>query len=88
MRIPCPYCGERDAHEFQHLGDAGPSRPDPAQEDAAARFYAYVYLRDNPAGPHREFWRHAGGCGSWLIVERDTRTHHILGASLAQGAAP
>jgi len=46
-----------------------------------------VYLRDNPAGPHRELWFHAGGCHDWLIVSRDTRTHEISGAEPARSAA-
>ena len=75
MRIPCPFCGDRDAHEFAYLGDADRARPDPATPDAGAQFFDYVYLRDNPAGPHREFWYHAPGCRSWLVVTRDTRTH-------------
>ncbi len=37
----------------------------------------YVYLRDNPAGAHRELWYHGAGCRSWLVVARDTRTHQI-----------
>jgi sarcosine oxidase subunit delta len=74
MQIQCPYCGERDAHEFAYLGDATVTRPDP---DAARAFYNYVYLRDNPSGPHRELWYHSAGCHSWLVVTRDTRTHAI-----------
>jgi sarcosine oxidase subunit delta len=77
MRIDCPYCGERDAHEFAYLGDANVVRPDPAGPGAAETFYDYVYLRDNPAGPHRELWYHTAGCHSWLVVTRDTRTHAI-----------
>jgi sarcosine oxidase subunit delta len=86
MRIPCPYCGERDAHEFAYLGDATLTRPDPAAEDAQARFHDYVYLRDNPAGAHVEWWYHANGCRQWLKVERDTRTHAIAGARAAREA--
>jgi heterotetrameric sarcosine oxidase delta subunit len=83
MRIKCPYCGERDAQEFTYRGAAGPKRPDPDGETAQAAFVDYVYLRDNPAGPHAELWYHRGGCRSWLVVERDTRTHEIVGATLA-----
>ena len=86
MRIPCPYCGERDAHEFAYLGDATLTRPDPAAEDAEARFHTYVYLRDNPAGAHKEWWYHANGCRQWLKVERDTRTHAIADARAAREA--
>ncbi|MBL0932100.1 MAG: sarcosine oxidase subunit delta [Alphaproteobacteria bacterium] len=81
MRIPCPYCGERDAREFSYLGDANVVRP--AADDAAA-FHEYVHLRDNKAGTHREFGYHASGCRTWLVVTRDTRTHRIEGAELAR----
>ena len=77
MRIACPHCGERDVREFSYLGDARVERPDPRAPDALERFTAYVYLRDNPAGPLRELWYHATGCQAWLVVTRDTRTHEI-----------
>ena len=77
MRISCPYCGERGVHEFVYHGDATLTRPDPEAADATARFAEYVYLRDNPAGPHRELWYHAAGCRRWLVVNRDTRSHAI-----------
>ncbi|BCJ92302.1 sarcosine oxidase subunit delta [Terrihabitans soli] len=86
MRLPCPYCGSRDLSEFTYLGDAKLKRPNPDGENAAAEFFDYAYLRDNPAGPHKEFWYHAQGCRSWLTVERDTRTHEILSAVLSSGA--
>jgi heterotetrameric sarcosine oxidase delta subunit len=81
MRIPCPCCGERDASEFAYLGDASPRRPDPGAPDEAEHVgqyvYQYVYLRDNPAGMHRELWYHAAGCRSWLVVTRNTLTHAV-----------
>jgi methylglutamate dehydrogenase subunit B len=86
MRIPCPFCGARDVREFSYLGDAMVSRPDPDDLDATSRFIDYVYLRDNQAGPHREFWYHAFGCQAWLVVVRDTRTHEIFGAEPASNA--
>lgn len=85
MRIPCPYCGSRDAAEFSYFGDATLRRPEPTGEphaDAAAMF-EYVYLRDNPAGRHRDLWYHGAGCRSWLVVTRDTASHAILGAVFA-----
>ncbi len=82
MRIPCPYCGERDAHEFAYLGDASVKRPDTARNDAVEAFYEYVYLRDNPAGPFEELWYHSSGCHAWIVVTRDTRTHAISGSRL------
>jgi sarcosine oxidase subunit delta len=84
MRIPCPFCGHRDVSEFSYLGDAGIARPDPDAPDADRRFFEAVYLRDNPAGPHRELWYHASGCRSWLEVERNTRTHEIVSAAFAR----
>jgi sarcosine oxidase subunit delta len=84
MRIPCPYCGSRDAQEFVYRGDASPVRPaDPDPE----RVFDYLYLRDNPAGPLREHWYHAQGCRNWLVVARDTRTHQISGAGLAKAVS-
>lgn len=78
MRIPCPYCGSRDAQEFTYRGDAGPKRP-----EGEEGLFAYVYLRDNPAGRMREHWYHAQGCRNWIVVTRDTVTHEIFGAMLA-----
>ena len=85
MRIPCPYCGDRDAREFVYRGDAAPLRPN--DRDDGQSFADYLHLRDNPAGPLREHWYHAAGCRSWLTVTRDTRTHAIEGAELTAGAA-
>jgi heterotetrameric sarcosine oxidase delta subunit len=82
MRIPCPFCGERDSLEFVCRGEAAPERP--AGEEG---LYDYVYTRDNAAGPMREHWYHADGCRNWLIVTRDTRTHEVFEARLAKGAA-
>jgi len=86
MRIPCPYCGERDSDEFVYRSDAAPSRPNP--EAGQAAFHDYVYLRQNPAGKIREHWYHANGCRHWLVVERDTFTHIISNAVIAGEANP
>jgi len=83
MRIECPFCGERDVSEFSYLGDADFRHPPADSEDLAGRFHEAVYLRDNPAGPHRELWYHASGCLSWLRVTRNTRTHEVLAVQLA-----
>ena len=82
MRIPCPFCGDRDAAEFAYRGDAAPLRPE-ADADGIA-FFDYVYLRDNPAGAIDEHWYHAQGCRNWIVVTRDTRTHAISAARLAK----
>ena len=78
MRLPCPYCGLRDAHEFSYLGDATPKRPDASAPDAADAFHDYVYLRDNPAGPMKELWYHSAGCRRWIVV--GARHPHPRGA--------
>ena len=88
MRIGCPYCGERDLSEFTYLGDGSYTRPDANAAGAKFAYYTAVYLRDNPAGPHPEFWYHSGGCRSWLKVTRDTVTHRILAVEFAEGARP
>ncbi len=87
MRIACPYCGARGVDEFAYLGDATVVRPDPAAPDAGTAFADYVYLRDNPAGRHRELWQHALGCQSWLVVTRDVRTHAIASVEVARDVA-
>jgi methylglutamate dehydrogenase subunit B len=81
MLIKCPYCGERPSEEFTVLGDAAPIRP--AGDDVEA-FHAYVHLRDNLKGRMREHWHHAGGCRSWLVVERDNATHEIFAVEPAR----
>lgn len=89
MRIKCPHCGERGHEEFAYLGDATVHRPDDAfaatpDDPAFARWMDYVYLRDNPAGPHQELWYHGSGCRNWLVVTRNTATHAISGARFAK----
>lgn len=86
LRIHCPFCGERDHDEFTYGGDATVKRP--ALDDRSIdRWYRYVFLRANPKGPHREFWQHVHGCRAWLIVERNTATHEILGVEMAAEVA-
>jgi sarcosine oxidase subunit delta len=88
MIIEHPLLGPRDASEFVYLGDAALiGRPDWQDEDAAARFHDYLYLRDNPAGTHRELWYHEHGDRSWLVVTRNTSTHEITQVELAREVA-
>jgi sarcosine oxidase subunit delta len=91
MLIPHPLLGLRDAREFVILGDAALiDRPAGLRDGALAPpedFADYVYLRDNPAGVHRELWFHEQGDRSWLVVTRDTVTHEVLGAELASDVA-
>ena len=79
MRLTCPHCGERTLEEFLYRGAAGLARPNDGGAAPTEAWVSYVYLRDNPAGPHRELWYHEAGCHAWLEVTRDTRTHAVLG---------
>ena len=86
MRITCPNCGERDRREFYYQGDAvALQRPAPDAGEAA--WDDYLHNRDNPAGKTRDLWFHEAGCGAWLVVERDTVTHAVHSATLAEKVA-
>ncbi|MEM9577832.1 MAG: sarcosine oxidase subunit delta [Pseudomonadota bacterium] len=88
MLINHPLLGPRDAAEFTYLGDASLiHRPDWEAEGAVQAFADYGYLRDNPAGLHRELWFHEGGDRSWLVVTRDTTTHEITQVEMARDVA-
>ncbi|MCP4183503.1 MAG: sarcosine oxidase subunit delta [Hyphomicrobiales bacterium] len=88
MIIEHPLLGPRDMAEFVYLGDAALiNRPDWQDPDAANKYYEYQYLRDNPAGLHRELWYHEQGDRSWLVVTRDTLTHEITNVELARDVA-
>jgi methylglutamate dehydrogenase subunit B len=82
MRIPCPFCGDRDVAEYVYHGDASAGRP-----HDAATFFGYVYLRDNPGGLLEENWYHLHGCHNWLIVLRNTLNHAIVSTRFANEAS-
>ncbi len=88
MRLPCPFCGDRDVQEFACRGEAPGPRPNPAAPDAMATFTDWVYSRANPCGPTTEHWYHASGCRRWLAIKRDVRTHIVLSSVLVDGDAP
>lgn len=91
MIINHPLLGPRDAAEFVCLGDASLiDRPEYDPDDAGLRveqFHDYLYLRDNPAGVHRELWYHEHGDRSWLVLTRNTLTHEIIKVELARRVA-
>lgn len=76
LRMPCPYCGERDELEFVFGGTSHIARP--AFEVDDSTWTEYLFVRDNPAGAHFERWLHVYGCGRWFNVARNTLTHEIL----------
>ena len=88
MIINHPLLGPRDAQEFVYLGDASLiDRPDGLTGGTLEPFHDYLYLRDNPAGLHRELWFHEQGDRSWLVVTRNTLTHAITSVELASAVA-
>ena len=87
MIINHPILGPRDAQEFVYLGDASLiNRPD-GLTASPSEMHDYVYLRDNPAGLHRELWYHEQGDRSWLFVTRNTVTHEITKVEMARDVA-
>jgi heterotetrameric sarcosine oxidase delta subunit len=86
MLIPCPWCGPRSQVEFTYGGDASVKRP--AFDAPVEKWVEFVYLRDNPRGPHAELWLHGAGCRRWFRVLRDTRTHDILASARLDEALP
>ena len=88
MIINHPLLGPRDRQEFTYLGDACLiDHPGWQAGDAMDQFFEYVYLRDDPAGEHRELWYHEHGDRSWLVVTRNTVTHEITNVELASDVA-
>ncbi|MEM1079391.1 MAG: sarcosine oxidase subunit delta [Pseudomonadota bacterium] len=83
IRINCPVCGPRSETEFTYGGDASIRRP-AMDETAMAPWLDYVFHRDNPRGPHKEYWHHVQGCRQWLVVERSTLTHEVGSCTLAR----
>jgi sarcosine oxidase subunit delta len=81
MRLCCPICGDRDAHEFSYGGDA--TRTMPALDSDQPTWFVHVYERANPMGRHLEYWQHSGGCRAVLAVERDTVTHQVHSVRLS-----
>ena len=84
LLIPCPWCGARAQSEFSYGGDATLKRPAP--DAPVETWMAFVYQRDNPAGPHEELWFHGAGCRQWFRVRRDTCTHEIIASEAPQDA--
>jgi len=77
LRIPCPFCGEREEDEFVYGGDAKRVRPgDPTSMDSNS-WTDYLYNATNTKGEALEWWWHAQGCTKWFQITRNTVTHLI-----------
>jgi sarcosine oxidase subunit delta len=77
LLITCPWCGERDEHEFSYGGEAHINRPDHPEKMSDKEWADYLYMRNNPKGRFLERWVHTHGCRRWFNVQRDTVTHEI-----------
>ena len=78
MKLPCPYCGEREVGEFRYGGDASKQRPTHGS-GSQAEWHDYYFLFDNPKGEHEEYWQHVLGCRRWFKLRRDTSSNTVLG---------
>lgn len=77
-RFPCPHCGPRDEVEFFYAADAGKTRP--GRDCSAEDWARYRFMRKNAKGLAKELWLHAGGCGQWIFIERDSVSHTVTGS--------
>lgn len=87
LLIACPWCGPRDQTEYTFVGDGTVRRPADSLAASEAEWLDWVFIRDNPRGPHKEIWQHASGCRRFLLVTRDTLTMRIERVESAVGAA-
>lgn len=78
LLIECPFCGPRAEIEFSYGGPAASRRPDHPEQMPDAAWVDWLTVPENRIGPVPERWCHSKGCGAWLTVLRDTRTHDIL----------
>jgi sarcosine oxidase, subunit delta len=88
LLIDCPWCGPRDEIEFAYGGEAHRARPADPQALTDAEWAAFLFMRRNPKGAHKERWVHSHGCRRWFNVERDTVTYEILQVYPMAGAEP
>ncbi len=75
--MKCPWCGERDEHEFSYGGEAHIVRPKNPEKLSDEQWADYLFMRNNPKGAFLERWAHTHGCRRWFNVQRDTFTHEI-----------
>ena len=83
--IDCPWCGPRAQLEFAYHCDSEGLPRDWQAEDEETLHRRLLY-RSNRIGFHTELWCHAGGCGSWLMIERHNRTHEIRAVKSCGGS--
>ncbi len=81
LQLTCPFCGPRDEREFTYGGPLTERRPDNADNLEPEAWVERLTVPDNPLGVVREWWWHERGCGEWVLVERDTRSHALAGGN-------
>jgi len=77
LTITCPFCGPRNETEFVHGGPLRVPRPNDPQALSDTEWVAYLTITENPLGLVKEKWWHVRGCGEWVTIERDTRSHDV-----------
>lgn len=75
MLVPCPNCGPRNSADLRYVGESH-ERPDPSTV-SPARWRAYLYWRDNPAGLLRETWYCRSGCRKYFTAIRNTSSNEF-----------
>ena len=88
LRIPCPWCGERDETEFHYGGQAHVPYPSDSDAIGDEAWGEYLFVRDNPRGRFAERWCHALGCRRWFNALRDTASHELLASYRIGEPAP
>lgn len=78
MQLHCPFCGWREADEFECRGTA----PEPGTDPVAS-----LYERVNRPELSSEYWQHTGGCRSWLKLQRNPSTGEVLSTEMLAAAA-
>lgn len=79
LLIHCPYCEETlPEAEFVYAGQAHVVRPETPSDETDAQWEEFLFIRENPKGPHFERWRHFHGCGRFFNAVRDTVSDKFL----------
>ncbi len=71
--ITCPVCGKRDLGEFRFGNEEKGQSPD-QDKLTQIEYVNELIMHTTKAGPQKEWWCHASGCGSWFTVFRNTLT--------------
>jgi sarcosine oxidase, subunit delta len=77
FQINCPWCGPRAESEFLCGGQSNLVRPAVPSSVSDQDWATYLYFRTNRQGIVTERWVHRYGCGRWLNVTRNTKSHEI-----------